>query len=230
MKKRTLWLLLALVCIFGLIIWTDFGGFVSAIFRNPSRVGAAAPSSGFLAKKITKNIKEPENRIEKEKPLKILEVGAGTGVFTEEIVKKMGPNDILDVIEIDSGFCDILKNKFGHNKNVSVYGVSILDFDPGYKYDFIVSGLPFNAFDFKFVSAVLEKYKSIIENNGMVSYFEYALVGAFRKLFLFGDSKVDFKKNVQVRKDFIKQYGIDRDFILINFPPAYVYHMRISIA
>ncbi|EKD23436.1 MAG: hypothetical protein ACD_82C00040G0001 [uncultured bacterium] len=204
-----------------MLIFGDLGGFVSAIFRNPKSMGAATPSSSFLAKKITKNI------MAKDAPLKILEVGAGTGVFTQEIINKIGQNDIVDVIEIDYGLCEILNKKFKNNKNVNIHCVSILDWEPGYKYDFIVSGLPFNAFDSFFVSNILEKFKNIIIDNGVLSYFEYALAGKTKKLFLFGDEKLDLINNIKMRKEFLKKFEFDRDLIFLNFPPAYVYHLKI---
>lgn len=205
-----------------MVVFGDLGEFVSAIFRNPKSIGAAMPSSSFLAKKITKNI------VVKNEPLKILEVGAGTGVFTQEIINKIGKDDIVDVIEIDCGLCEILNKKFKNNKNVYIHCVSILDWEPGYKYDFIVSGLPFNAFDSSFVCNILEKFKNIIIDNGILSYFEYALAGKAKKLFLFGDEKIDLLRNIGLRQDFLKAFEFDRDFVFLNFPPAYAYHLRIS--
>lgn len=227
-KKRFLWGFLVVTVLFvsSLAVFRDFRGFVFAIFRHPTQVGAAAPSSSYLAQKITKNILGVEER--QEKPIKILEVGAGTGVFTEEIARKITDKDTLDVIEIDSGLCEILKQKFADKKNITIHCKSILEFDPGYKYDFIVSGLPFNAFDYNFVKDILDKYKEIIEPNGVISYFEYIFIGAVKKFFIFGQKKADLEKNIQLRKDFIKAYGFDRDTILVNFPPAYVYHLRIK--
>ena len=200
---------------------SDIGEFTRAIFRNPTGVGAAFPSSYFLAKKITKNI------VAKDTPLKILEVGAGTGVFTKEIIKKMGPNDILDVIEVDSGFCDVLNKKYRGKKNARIHCVSILDWAPNYKYDYIVSGLPFNAFGSKFVQDVLDKYKNVIVDNGILSYFEYALAGKVKKLITSGDKKTDLLKNIELRREFLEYFEFDRDFIALNIPPAYVYHLRI---
>lgn len=224
MAKRRIFItfMFFIVSFFGFVVFcSDIGEFTRAILRNPSSVGAAFPSSSFLAEKITKNI------VSKNAPLKILEVGAGTGVFTKEIIKKMGKNDILDVVEIDPGLCEILNKKFKDNKKVHIYCISILDLKPDYEYDFIVSGLPFNAFDSAFVGSVLEKFKNIIVNDGLLSYFEYALAGKIKKLLTFGDKKIDLLKNIELREDFLKSFEFDRDLIFINVPPAYVYHLKI---
>ncbi|MFC1842681.1 class I SAM-dependent methyltransferase [Candidatus Dependentiae bacterium] len=203
------------------IFFNDFGAFFSAIFRNPKRIGAALPSSRFLANKITKHIAT------KDCPIKVLEVGAGTGVFTEKILQKLAKDDILDVIEIDPGLCDLLKEKFKKHTNVHVHCLSVLEWSPEYKYDFIVSGLPFNSFGAAFVQDVLDAYKKIIKTGGVLSYFEYMWASGIKKFFLTSEKKQDFLQNVNIRKDFIKQFGFDRDFVFLNIPPAYVYYLRI---
>jgi len=205
-------------------VLTDIGSFISAMFKRPKIIGAVLPSSSFLATSIT-------SHVQVSRPVQILEVGAGTGVFTEKIVEKMKEDDTLDVIEIEKDLCDILHEKFKDNKNVRIYCVSILDWVPKYKYDFIISGLPFNSFEYSFVNSILEKYRKIVKSGGVISYFEYLLTSAIRKVysFLFLSKKeyVDFAKNIEVRENFRKRFEFDSDFVFLNVPPAYVYHMRV---
>ena len=208
---------------------SDVGSFISAMFRRPKIIGAVLPSSSFLAESITDYIQKSKAL---PKSIKILEVGGGTGVFTEKIVENMKDDDELDVIEIDKGLCDILLKKFKKHKNVKIHCVSILDWSPDYTYDFIISGLPFNSFDYKFVASILEKYKKIIKSGGIISYFEYLLTSTIRKVYaLFFYSKkdrIDFAKNIQARENFRKVFEFDRDFVFLNVPPAYVYHMKMK--
>jgi len=199
----------------------EFGSFASAFVRSPKNVGSFIPSSSYLSKAMTKYI------VKKESPIKILEVGAGTGVITAKIIEKIGNGDLLDVIEIDPKLCKVLKKKFKRYKNVRVHGVSILEWKPDCQYDFIVSALPFNSFNAQMVGFVLDKYKDWIKNNGVLSYVE--LRGARKKkYFLRGEKKQDFKKNMDARVHFKETFEFDKDRVFLNVPPARVYHLRIK--
>ena len=86
---------------------------IKGVFRNPAKVGAIAPCSSYVADELTRYIMH-----EDRKPLRILEVGAGTGPITKEIIKKMNEDDHLDCIELDAVYCDQLEEKFGEHENV----------------------------------------------------------------------------------------------------------------
>jgi len=204
------------------IFFRESGSFLYALVKNPKRIGAVIPSSSFLSSTIVKKIEKKDN------PIKILEVGAGTGAFTEKIVQKMGDQDLLDVIELDSNLCDILRKKFGTHKNVKIHCLSILDFKTDNVYDFIISGLPFNAFGSDLVSSIVNKYKHLIKNNGIVSYFEYMLTANIRKFFSMGKKRVDFVRSMKILENFRKKFLIERNRVFLNVPPAYTYHLQIK--
>lgn len=199
----------------------EFGHFFIAFFKSPADVGSVMPSSEYLAQAITRYVDTTKG------PIKILEVGAGTGVFTQEIVDKMKPDDQLDVVEIDSGLCNLLEEKFTRHKNVHIHCRSILDWKPPYVYDFIISGLPFNAFSANFVAAILQHYKTLLKPNGMFSYFEYIASADIKKAFLQGQKKEEYLKNLALTLGFLKKFIFDIDIVLLNIPPAYVYHLKI---
>lgn len=225
MKKRNIFIASLIFTVFlcsVFLIPNNFLSFVTAFCRNQERIGAILPSSSFLAKSMTKHISL------KDRPIKILEVGAGTGVFTKKALEKIRQCDVLDVIEIDNDLCGILKEKFAEHKNVHIHCMSILDWNPDYKYDFIVSGLPFNSLSVDFVISVLEKYKKLIKDSGIISYFEYIWVSHIKKFFSSGQKKADYVKNISIMKNFIKSFEFDRDFVFLNIPPAYAYHLKVK--
>jgi len=207
---------------------SEKSSFLSSFIKNPKKIGSITPSSSFLAEEITKYVDGKKGAI------KILEVGSGTGVFAEEIIKKMEQdylmeqNYIFDVIEIDPDLCTILKEKFKEYDNVKIHCVSILDWKPDYSYDFIISGLPFNSFDSSFVQSILDQYRLIIKDGGMLSYFEYIFISRVKKLFLRGDNKVEFSNNLNIREEFIKKFDFETGKVFLNFPPAYVHHLKID--
>jgi len=196
--------------------------FFTAFIRDPQAVGTVVPSGPFLSESVTRYI-EPKNR-----PMHILEIGAGTGPFTGEIIKKMGPADSLDIIEIDPHLCGVLQQKFGEYKNVHIHCLSILDWNPSYFYDYIISALPHNTFKADFVLAILDKYKSLINQNGVLSYIELMGFGDLKKFFLTGQKKADYLKNIGATAAFRKRFEFCVDTVLLNCPPAHTYHLRIQ--
>ena len=202
---------------------SDCSSFISAFFRDPTGVGTIIPSSRFLTKAMTKYVYRKGYY-----PVRILEVGAGTGAITEKIIQKMTQEDQLDVIEIDPKLCDVLTKKFEQYPNVHVHCVSILDWSTNYTYDYIVSALPFNSFDAQTVDIILNKFKSLIRDKGIVTYVELMAVSRVKKTFLRGDKRRDFANNIAYRSDFCKKYEFDKDIVMLNVPPARVYHLKVE--
>ena len=89
-----------------------------------------------------------ECEVDYNKAKVIVELGAGTGVFTDEIVKRLNPNTTLIVLEINPLFCKLLQEKYDNLPNVIVIDeraenlglllekMHILDID------YVISGLP----------------------------------------------------------------------------------------
>lgn len=199
--------------------WDETKAFFTAFVRNPRAVGSAIPSSRFFADAVTHYIDARGSK-------RILEIGAGTGAYTQKIIEKMGKHDLLDVIEIDSELCALLRKKFKDYKNVHIHCVSILEWHAA-PYDIIVSALPHNVFEPAFVDAVIEKYKELISDNGILSYVELAGFSKLKRLFLSGKKKEKFLKIFNATSRFRQEFEFDRDFIVRNIPPAQVYHLRI---
>jgi phospholipid N-methyltransferase len=207
-------------------IFKDYFVFLQAYFLKPSSIGAIVPSTAFLANAVTKHIDiNNQNNLES---VKILEVGAGTGVMTEKILEKLRPQDILDVVELDPEFCKILKDKFKKYKNIKIYNISILDWNPNYSYNYIISGLPFNSFNHDFLKSVLNKYKTLIVPGGIISYFEYIALAKIKLFFLTGQEKTQFSQTITTTDQFVNQYEFDNEKVFANIPPAQVHHLTVS--
>ncbi|MBD3272864.1 methyltransferase [Candidatus Dependentiae bacterium] len=231
MKKRNIVLAVFLSIIALLVLsrsfrsfFTDSFVFLKSFFVNPTSVGAVIPSSQFLASAITKYVKRTDAPI----PIKVLEVGAGTGSMSSNIAEKLRDDDVLDIVELDPNFCKILENKFSSKDNININCLSILDWNPSYSYDFIVSGLPFNAFDSDFVKSILNKYKKLIKPGGIISYFEYIALAKIKLFFLKGDEKQQFSKTITTTTQFRNKFEFDNEKVFANMPPARVYHLRVE--
>ena len=62
---------------------------------------------------------------ETERTHGILEVGPGTGSVTQYIVEAMGPNDRLDLVEINSSFVGHLRERFERDPDFSVRAAQV---------------------------------------------------------------------------------------------------------
>ena len=135
--------------------------------------GAIAPSSNSLAKALTCIVAR------KLEPVRVLEVGAGTGVVTEQLVKVLGPKDRIDICEINPYFVNYLIKKFEEEKNFKNFQgktdflpIDVQKIEGEEVYDFIVSSLPLNAFGPEMVQKILEVYMRLLKPWGWLSYFE----------------------------------------------------------
>lgn len=180
-------------------------------FKDLKQTGAIAPSSKFLAKDLVFHLKK---RLLDDNcpPLKILEIGAGTGPLTKQIVKLLRPQDQLDIVEIHKKFYQIVKKKY-QCKNIQVHHADILKFQPPCNYNFIFSSLPYENMPKDISREIWEKKLNLCSIDAYISYFKYVK---------FRDFKNDFEEQV------VKKYGRNKKFVLLNLPPAKVYTLEIN--
>lgn len=171
---------------------------IKRFLKEPSRVGAIFPSSKALAEKMCRDVDGTASQ-------RILEVGAGTGVFTDEILSRMSPKSFLDIVELDPEFCALLETKI-QGKRASLFKGSILDFSPDAKYDLIISSLPLNAFRAEIVEEILTKYENLMSPLGRLVWFEYIGLKELRDLF----------------KTWDRMKPETSEIVMANIPPARV--------
>ena len=76
--------------------------FLQRFLKEKKSIGAMAPSSKFLATKMLEKVHFKTANI-------IVELGPGTGIFTEQIISSMCENARLIIIELDEVFYRNLK-------------------------------------------------------------------------------------------------------------------------
>ena len=138
----------------------------------------------------------------------IIELGPGTGIFTEKIIEKIGASTHLIVLELNTDFCKELKAKINlpnvHIKEASADKIGEIMKEFGFeKADIIISSLPLANFSEELRNSILEIVHESLNEKGSFIQFQYSL-NAFKNL----------KKLFPV---------IKLNFTALNFPPAFVY-------
>lgn len=159
------------------------------------------PSSRFLAAKMLENIDFQISRV-------IVELGPGTGVFTEKIIQKLHPDARLLVFEVNEMFYNELKNKISDPRVILIHDSAeklsdYLSFKGLKKADVVVSSLPLANFPEELRDRILEKTFKSLELGGKFIQFQYSLMSKKKLEQIFGKVNVSFTP--------------------LNFPPAFIY-------
>ncbi len=203
--------------------------FLQSMARDFRRTGAIAPSSKMLAQAMTSEL-----ACHRRPQLKVLEVGAGTGSITEEIVRHLRAGDHLDVCEIDRKLASIIRHRLrndstfsGVKASVRVLNRPIESFEHRPDYDFIISCLPFTNFQPAVVGEIFELYRNLLRPGGICSFYEYILV---RKATRWVTGKTAVGERVagvsRVVCEYVEKFCYKHQVVLLNLPPAMVHHIR----
>lgn len=201
--------------------------FFKGIIRNPLQVGAFSPCTRFVAKEITKYVAQAPGNA----PLRILEVGAGSGVFTtqlESMLANRSGDYTVDVIEIDPYYCQLLQERFNNNPHFVIHCTDVSTFKSDSSYDFIVSSVPFNTMDNEIIKKILDSYVSLIKPNGIVSYVEHIWLPELKGYFLKGEDKNVYTQRRHLINAFRDQYIFETTKVYANITPLNIYHLRIK--
>lgn len=169
-------------------------------FLKGKNVGSVTPSSKFLVKKMVEPIDFTHVR-------SIVEFGPGTGIITKELLHRMPADAILLAFEINTEFCDTLKEIGDPRlKIISDSAENLKEYLDQYKItevDYVVSSLPFAMIPNPVVKNILDTVKKVLSKKGAFIQYQYSL-NAYKKL-----------KNI-----FNK---VDLKFTPMNIPPAFVF-------
>ena len=183
---------------------TNRVAFLNKFLLSPGKIGSITPSSAFLTNKMLSAV--PWAQIET-----LVELGAGTGVFTRYIAEHKTASCQVLVIERDFHMRKLLRSAYpmfhfgskAENLNRLIHQHAL---QPA---DCIISGLPFATFpDLLRRELIATSYKAL-KPEGLFIAFQYSL--QMRKML----------------KTYFPQVSIN--FVPLNIPPAFVYFCKKTI-
>lgn len=153
--------------------------FLKQMAKSPKAIGAVMPSSKSLCRAMVKAVGIDDSEI-------YVEVGAGTGVVTTQLIAAGIPQKNIYLFESEAGFIETLKQKFplaniihGDAQYLQKY---LTSFGIG-KVSKIISSLPFKSLPKPVAQNILEQYDMILKKDGHIVQFTYAVNEPYPKFF-----------------------------------------------
>lgn len=189
--------------------------FLQESLRQQNMVGAVWPSSPALCATMA----EPVLRDRPDRPLRILEVGAGLGPVSEILIPKLRPGDVYDIVELNPTFCAHLRERFA-DAPVTIHELSILDFQAD-SYDRIVSGLPLANFPAQVVEEIYRTFFRLMHPDAFFVMFEYLVIRHALAVATLGAERRRVRRILTIEEHLLPLQREQID-ILANVPPARV--------
>ncbi|HBO45322.1 MAG TPA: phospholipid methyltransferase [Planctomycetaceae bacterium] len=209
--------------------FSDYRLFLREFRRNYHTTGAILPSGRRLSTALARYVGgDPRGQ-------RVLEVGPGTGAVTRHIAPKLGPNDRLDLVELNPSFAESLRVALANDPvlrtvadRTRVLEMAVEQLPDDTRYDVIVSGLPLNNFSVDAVGSILDTFRVLLAPNGTLSFFGYIAIRRVKALVSGRDQRERLRGIGRTLGDFLDGNEIRRDWIWLNVPPAWVHHVRLS--
>lgn len=175
--------------------------FIKQYVKHPRMIGAIVPSTSFSAKRMVRPINFDNASF-------IVELGAGTGAFTKELIKRKRRDTVLLIIEVNEEFVSRLKDLYEDEPSVYVIHGSAENVEEYLqqlgieKVDYVISGLPFASLNKVLSTNILQATTRILHEDGLFITIQYttyklAFIGSFFS-------------------------SLRTEWILWNIPPAYI--------
>ena len=173
--------------------------FLKQLVKNPKSLGALAPSSPALADFMCQHIDLSKN-------LRIVEIGAGTGRFTQALLKKGLASENLCVVEVDPAMCEFLQKNFTNIRIINGDANQLENILPETwtQADVIVSGIPMVNLSFQEQHRIVQSCFKILSPEGILLQFTYGPLSPLPS----------------------RRLGLNQKrlgHVLLNFPPATVW-------
>lgn len=178
--------------------------FLGSFLAHPLQIGAVVPTSRRTVRRML-------DMAEISAARSVAEFGAGTGVYTSEILKRAGPDAHVVAFEIDPVLAPRLSARFEDRRLRVIHDTveRVEDYLDGAKVDLIVSSLPFTSMPKRVRRTILELAARILHPDGVMLVIQYSTL-------LQGDLQRSFAT-------------VTRRISLVNVPPAFLFACRAPV-
>jgi phospholipid N-methyltransferase len=204
------------------LFWQEFR-------RTFESTGAVLPSGPRLCRALARYVAG------NGQPRRILEVGPGTGVVTDQIIAQLGPRDTLDLVELNDRFVAALRDRLASDEHwrkvaerVRIHHMPVEQLSADQPYDAIVSGLPLNNFPVAVVRSILDHLQRLAGKGATLSFFEYVGVRKAKSLIAGGDERERLKGITDTLGQVCANSQFKQECVLLNVPPAWVHHLSFT--
>src|SRR3954453_21533006 len=145
------------------------GRFLRSFLDGPRRVGAVLPTSRYTVRATLDMAVVAQARC-------VVELGAGTGPYTREIVRRLGPDSRLLAFELDPALARQLPAD-GTDPRVQVIGDSAATLEAhlgGRRPEVIVSALPFTSLPSAVRDEILAVARRVLAPGGTILVLQYS--------------------------------------------------------
>jgi len=176
--------------------------FLRGFLTRPKEVGSIIPSSRFMEKRIV-------NTAALSKVKHAIELGPGTGGTTKALLAAMAPEARLLAIEINPGFCGLLRNTIDdprllvHEGSAAEIPEALAKHDLNAP-DVVLSGIPFSTMPQTLGLSILRSVRKSLRPGGRFVAYQFRDVVHTLGQQVFGPASVQLE--------------------LLNMPPMRVYH------
>src|ERR1700688_3293571 len=145
--------------------------FARNFFKYPSMLGSVVPSSRFLVRDLMGQMDWDRARV-------LVEFGPGVGTITREVLKRMRPDAVLLVIELNEDFVQYLGSSIRDPRLRVVHGsaahVRRILFEQGLApADYIISSLPYSLLSEDQRHEIVAESRHALKANGSLLVFQY---------------------------------------------------------
>jgi phospholipid N-methyltransferase len=160
---------------------TDPLRFFAAFVAHPRQMGAVLPTSRTAVRDMLDLADVPAADL-------VVELGAGTGVQTGEILARLRPGARLVAVEIDARLSALLEKRYAGDDRLQVVTDSaenVAAYLGGHRADVLVSAIPFTSLDGKLRKRILDALPGLLTPQGVMVLIQYSplLMGQLRRRF-----------------------------------------------
>ncbi len=175
--------------------------FLRSFIANPRQVGAVLPTSRRAVQDMLDLAEVQQARL-------VVELGAGTGVYTAALLDRLGPDAELIAFEINAGLAAGLQSKLPDRRLRVVAGSAedVQEVLAGRRPQVVVSALPFTSLPSGTGRLILERTANVLAPGGVLLVLQYSPLLTRELSRLFG--------------------SLTRRVSLLNVPPAFLFACR----